>query len=183
MQLTIFPSDGIDAGAFSTQTISMNYPATTNRASAAPLPRLGGLDQIVGLHIRLANGAIYRHFSETCSDLGLTQKQVAVLWLIDDNPGIAQADIGRLLQMDRATVMAIVNRLQDRGLVERGASTADRRRQTLHLTDEGYASLVVARECIAEHEKWLKERFSPGETALLIELLSRIHGQEFSEEG
>jgi DNA-binding MarR family transcriptional regulator len=160
----------------------MNYPVTTNRAGAAPLPRIGGLDHIVGLHLRLANGAVYRHFTETFSDLGLTQKQVAVLWLIDDHPGIAQADIGRLLQMDRATVMAIVNRLQDRGMVERGASTADRRRQTLHLTDKGYAALVVARECIDEHEKWLKARFSPGETALLIELLTRIHGQDFPDE-
>jgi DNA-binding MarR family transcriptional regulator len=160
----------------------MNYPVATNRASAAELPPIGGIDEIVGLHIRLANGAVYRHFSDTFSDLGLTQKQVAVLWLIDDHPGIAQADIGRLLQMDRATVMAIVNRLQDRGLVERGASTADRRRQTLHLTVKGYAALVVARECIDEHEKWLKARFSPGEITLLIELLSRIHGQDFSED-
>jgi len=54
--------------------------------------------------------------------------------------------------------------------------------QTLHLTDKGYAALVVARECIDEHEKWLKARFSPGETALLIELLSRIHGQDFSND-
>jgi len=160
----------------------MNYPAATNRANAAELLPVGGIEQIVGLHIRLANGAVCRLFSDTFSDLGLTQKQVAVLWLIDDHPGIAQADIGRLLQMDRATVMAIINRLQDRSLVERGASTADRRRQTLHLTDKGYAALVVARECIDEHEKWLKARFSPGETALLIELLSRIHGQDFSND-
>lgn len=160
----------------------MNYLVATNRAGVAELARVGGIDKIVGLHIRLANSAVYRHFTETFSDLGLTQKQVSALWLIDDHPGIAQADIGRLLQMDRATVMAIINRLQERGLVERGASTADRRRQTLHLTDKGYASLVVARETIDEHEKWLKARFSPAETALLIELLSRIHGQEFAED-
>ena len=83
---------------------------------------IGAIDDIVGFHIRLAHGAVYRHFSETFSDLDLTQKQVSVLWLIDDHPGIAQADIGRRLQMDRATVMAIVNRLQKRGFVARGAS-------------------------------------------------------------
>jgi DNA-binding MarR family transcriptional regulator len=136
---------------------------------------IGGIDHVVGFHIRLAHGAVYRHFSETFSDLDLTQKQVSVLWLIDDHPGIAQADIGRRLQMDRATVMAIINRLQKRGFVERGASLDDRRRQTLRLTEAGHAGLVAARSCILEHEQWLKDRFTPGETAMLIELLRRIH--------
>ncbi|MEI9852323.1 MAG: MarR family transcriptional regulator [Sphingomonas sp.] len=90
--------------------------------------------RFLGFHIRLAYGSVYRHFTETFTDLGLTQKQVSVLWLIDDHPDIAQADIGRRLQIDRATVMAIVNRLQKRGFVERGRSASDKRRQTLHMT-------------------------------------------------
>jgi DNA-binding MarR family transcriptional regulator len=137
---------------------------------------IGGLDSIVGFHIRLAQGAVYRHFTETFSDLDLTQKQVSVLWLIDDHADIAQADIGRLLQMDRATVMAIVNRLQKRGFVERGDAKADRRRQSLHLTDAGHEALVSARACILDHEQWLKSRFSLAEVAMLVELLRRIHG-------
>src|SRR5882757_3952837 len=76
---------------------------------------IGEIDTILGFHIRLAHGMVYRHFTETFTDLGLTQKQVSVLWLVDDHPEIAQADIGRRLQIDRATVMAIVNRLQKRG--------------------------------------------------------------------
>jgi DNA-binding MarR family transcriptional regulator len=137
---------------------------------------IGGLDSIVGFHIRLAHGAVYRHFTETFSDLDLTQKQVSVLWLIEDHPDIAQADIGRRLQMDRATVMAIVNRLQKRGFVERGDAKEDRRRQSLHLTELGRDALVSARACILDHEQWLKSRFSPAELAMLVELLRRIHG-------
>ena len=137
---------------------------------------LGAIDEIIGFHIRLAHGAVYRHFTETFSDLDLTQKQVSVLWLIDDHPDMAQADIGRRLQMDRATVMAIINRLQKRGYVERGYATEDRRRQSLHLTDAGHRALLSAREAILDHEKWLKSRFSPAEAAMLVELLRRIHG-------
>ncbi|SEJ25493.1 DNA-binding transcriptional regulator, MarR family [Sphingobium sp. AP50] len=140
-----------------------------------PDPRLSGIDGLVGFHIRLASAAVYQHFTETFSDLGLTQKQVAVLWLIEDQPGIAQADIGRRLKMDRASVMAIVNRMQDRGFVRRGASEQDRRRQTLSLTEAGHGSLEQARSCIAEHEKWLKDRFTPAETAMLVELLRRVY--------
>ncbi|UVO50621.1 MarR family transcriptional regulator [Sphingomonas sp. SUN019] len=153
----------------------MDYPVGTIDQPPTADDDIGDIDHIVGFHIRLAHGAVYRHFTETFADLDLTQKQVSVLWLIDDHPDIAQADIGRRLQMDRATVMAIVNRLQKRGFVERGASTADRRRQTLHLTTTGHEALVQARESILEHEAWLKSRFSPRETAQLVNLLRRIH--------
>ena len=136
---------------------------------------LGAIDDIIGFHIRLAHGATYRHFTETFCELGLTQKMVSVLWLIADHPNIAQADIGRELQMDRATTMAIVNRLEARDLLRRGASTLDRRRQTLTLTRDGQNALVEARRCIGEHEHWLKSRFTKREATLLIELLRRIH--------
>jgi Transcriptional regulators len=136
---------------------------------------IGAIDDIIGFHIRLAHGAAYRHFTETFSELGLTQKMVSVLWLINDHPHIAQADIGRRLQMDRATTMAIINRLEARGLLVRGASTLDRRRQTLTLTADGQDALIEARRCIDEHEQWLKSRFTKREATLLIELLRRIH--------
>lgn len=142
----------------------------------AALPEgLGAIGDILGFHIRLAHGAVYRHFSDTFSDLDLTQKQVSVLWLVDDHPGMAQADLGRTLQMDRATVMAIVNRLQAKGLLKRGASTTDRRRQTLTLTDTGQEALREARRAVESHEAWLKARFSLAEVRTLIGLLSRIH--------
>jgi DNA-binding MarR family transcriptional regulator len=136
---------------------------------------IGAIDDIIGFHIRLAHGATYRHFTETFAELGLTQKMVSVLWLINDHPHIAQADIGRRLQMDRATTMAIINRLEARGLLVRGESQQDRRRQTLTLTDLGDAALVEARRCIDEHEQWVRSRFTKREAGLLIELLRRIH--------
>lgn len=136
---------------------------------------IGEIRNIVGFHIRLAHGAVYRHFTETFSHLELTQKQVSVLWLIDDHPDIAQTDLAHRMRMDRATTMAIVNRLQERGYLVRGKSASDRRKQTLNLTNRGRKALVVAKEAIAEHEKWLKSRFSEKEVRSLIEMLTRIH--------
>ncbi len=135
----------------------------------------GTIDQIVGFHIRLAHGSVYRHFAETFAELDLTQKQLSILWLIDEHSDIAQADIGRRLRMDRATVMAIINRLEARGFVERGGSQEDRRRRALHLTAAGHDALDSGRECIREHEAWLRARFTPRETAQLVSLLRRIH--------
>ncbi|WP_235911116.1 MarR family winged helix-turn-helix transcriptional regulator [Croceibacterium soli] len=137
--------------------------------------KIGALTDIVGFHIRLAHVAVYRHFTETFSDLGLTQKQVSVLWLVDDRPGIAQIDVGQHLQMDRATTMTIVNRLQAREYIRRERSEIDGRKQALYLTDDGRMALDKAKTCISQHEAWLKGRFTPAEIEKLVEMLSRIH--------
>lgn len=136
---------------------------------------IGEIADIVGFHIRLAHGAVYRHFTETFTDLDLTQKQVSVLWLVDDHPDISQTDLAKLMRMDRATTMAIVNRLEDRDYLTRSVAKGDRRKQALNLTKAGQSALVVAKNAIREHETWLKSRFSKQEVAKLIEMLSRIH--------
>ena len=136
---------------------------------------VGELNDIVGFHIRLAHGAVYRHFTETFAELDLTQKQVSVLWLVDDLPGIAQIEVGQRLRMDRATTMTIVNRLQDREFLRRERSETDGRKQALYLTGEGSAALDKAKLAIREHEDWLKGRFSAEELEKLVEMLARIH--------
>jgi DNA-binding MarR family transcriptional regulator len=98
-----------------------------------------------------------------------------VLWLVDDHPDIAQTDLAARMRMDRATTMAIVNRLEARGYLVRGKSESDGRKQTLNLTDAGRQALVVAKDAIRAHEDWLKSRFTDKEVERLIELLTRIH--------
>ena len=140
-----------------------------------PAEDLGGLNDILGLRIRLAHGAVYRHFSETFVELGLTQKQVSALWLVNDSPGISQIELGGRLRMDRATTMTIVNRLQERAYMRRERSASDGRKQALYLTEAGVAALAEAKAAIAEHEAWLKGRFTAEEIEKLVEMLARIH--------
>ena len=136
---------------------------------------IGGIADIVGFHIRLAHAAVLRHFTETFADLELTQKQVSVLWLVDDYPGISQIEVGQRLRMDRATTMTIVNRLQERDYLRRERSESDGRKQALHLTRDGRGALDRAKTCIGEHEAWLKARFNSDEVKKLVEMLARIH--------
>ena len=149
----------------------MGAPALTEDKVA----ELGGLNGIVGFHIRLAHGAVYRHFTETFVDLDLTQKQVSALWLVGDRPGISQIDLGGRLRMDRATTMTIVNRLQERAYLRRERSTSDGRKQALYLTDKGHEALADAKAAIEAHEAWLKSRFTADEIEKLVEMLARIH--------
>lgn len=135
----------------------------------------GDLDRNLGLRLRRAHGAVQRHFVEHFADLGLTQKQVSVLWLTGDHPDLAQADLAIALDMDRATTMALVHGLEKRGLVSRSPSRTDGRRIAFRLTDAGEALLAKAKVAIVEHEAWVKGRFSATELATLEEMLARIY--------
>jgi DNA-binding MarR family transcriptional regulator len=136
---------------------------------------IGEIRHIVGFHIRLAYGAVYRHFTETFAHLDMTQKQVSVLWLVGDHPDIAQTDLAQRMRMDRATTMTIVHRLESKGYLVRGKSKDDGRKQTLNLSKAGRKVLVTAKKAVQVNERWIKSRFSNKEVAKLVDMLIRIH--------
>jgi len=136
---------------------------------------MGCLTEILGFHLRMANVAIFQDYQATMAGLSLTPRQFTVLELVGRNPGVVQIDIAELLSMDKATTMALVDRLEARNFLERRTSTIDRRRKDLFLTDEGQAVLQEARDLIAAHERRFTSRFSSAELDALIAQLRRIY--------
>jgi DNA-binding MarR family transcriptional regulator len=76
--------------------------------------------------------------------------------------------------MDRATMMSVVDRLEDRNLVIRKRSTTDRRRQELYLTPAGQTLLRKVKSRIAQHEDRIKALFTPAELAVLLSALQKF---------
>jgi DNA-binding MarR family transcriptional regulator len=93
---------------------------------------IGEIRDIVGFHLRLAHGAVYRHFYRNLCRTG--DAETGLGDVAGDHPGIAQTGLAQRMRMDRATTMAIVNRLEARDLLQRGKSDTDGRKQTLNLT-------------------------------------------------
>ena len=139
---------------------------------------LGGLEGLLGFHLRMAQVAIYRDFRASLAHLDLTQKQYATLELIRANDGVSQVDLAALLGADRATMMAMVDRLETRGLVRRRRSESDRRRQNLAVTDLGLKVLAEAKAAIAEHEARFTGLFGDGELATILTALRQIHERQ-----
>jgi len=132
------------------------------------------LDGLLGYRMRRAQGAMHRDYMATVSGLELTQKQTATLWLINANPGVSQVSIASALGMDRATMMSVTDRLEERGLLIRKRSEVDRRRQELYLTPAGQAMLRKVKTRIAEHEERFKALFKPAELTALLEALRKF---------
>jgi DNA-binding MarR family transcriptional regulator len=151
----------------------VSEPLPINRTALS----LGRLPELLGFHLRMAHIAVYRDFMESMAELDLTQKQSATIQLIAANAGVSQVDLANTLGTDRATMMAVVDRLEERGLITRRRSRADRRRQELLLTKEGQAILRRLRKIQDEHEKHFTSRFTKEELDALFDALDRIHGK------
>ena len=106
-------------------------PEQTPESFEAPELMFEELDGLLGYRLRRAQGAMHRDYMAAVADLELTQKQTATLWLINANPGVAQVSVASALGMDRATMMAVTDRLEDRGYVIRKRSVTDRRRSSV----------------------------------------------------
>lgn len=137
---------------------------------------LAELEQIMGFHISLAELAIKAHFQKNYAQLGLTQKQIAVLWLVDSCPGIIQVDIARMLRVQRATIAGVVTILTARGLLRRaGPGTEDARHVPLELTEEGRAALTESKVAIERHENWVKQRLTAADQRAIATLMGKIY--------
>ena len=67
----------------------------------------------------------------------LTPVQLAALDAIHHHPGTDQARIAEMIAYDRATIGGVIERLEQKGWVDRVVSERDRRARVLSLTPEG----------------------------------------------
>lgn len=174
----------VEAGAVSQSGSVMalvKYAVESDSQRKSAQLNFGTLSRLLGFNVRLAQVAFHRDFMVAMKGLELTQKQYAVLTIVGANPGVSQIDIATALGADRATMMAIVDRLQNRAFLERVPSKADRRRQELYLTQAGEAARAEAEVACIEHEGPFRERFTAEELHTLFELLKRLQVPPQSE--
>lgn len=115
-------------------------PKTTPPTAEPPVD----LDDLPGHHIRRLQQIAVAIFLQEVEPHGLTPVQFGALHTIGSNPGLDQRTLAASIGLDTSTVAGVVDRLEARGLLQRGASAADRRVRLLTLTTAGAALLVDA---------------------------------------
>src|SRR5690606_36107249 len=118
----------------------------TSKSATARMPEGAALGAeettgIIGYRLRRAQLSVFQRFLTLFEELRLRPVEYSVLMLIAANPGRKQTEIAEVLGIKRANFVTLVHGLEDRGIVERVASVADKRANALHLTAEGDAFL------------------------------------------
>ena len=144
------------------------------RVMRAPELHLAGLEQIVGLHLGIGHSLLVLKLEPRLKPLGLTAKQVTILWLAEANPDITQIEISRFLGIERATIHQFTKSLVKNGMIAIEPSHSDRRATRLQLTDKGRLAVEQARAVIAEHEAEATAMLTPIERRLLVDLLVKL---------
>jgi len=152
--------------------------ARPRRRSERPPIDFDLLPGLIGYNIRRAQVAVFHDFAATLSQCELTPGQFGVLVLINANEGLNQTRLGEALGIERSTVVAVIDRLEDRGLVARTPSPDDRRSHALQLTADGRALLNAAIPLVRAHEAKFAARMAGDEQDRLIELLDRLAGRD-----
>src|SRR5690349_3912201 len=113
-------------------------------------------------------------FAERIAELDLTPPQTGLLRAVAVAPGQSQQALARLLGTPPSRLVALVDGLDERGLVERRRNPDDRRLHALHLTDAGHDLLRRIAEVGRAHNDAMCAALSTEERTTLTALLTRI---------
>lgn len=102
----------------------------------------------------------------------LTPVQYAALSTIGKHPGIDQATLAGLIAYDRTTITGVVDRLAQKGLVARHASS-DRRAHALEITDAGSQALRAIQPAVDEAQRMMLRGLKADEAKQLLRLLRK----------
>lgn len=98
-----------------------------------------------------------RELRKETEALGVTSRQVTLLWLVRESPGLTLGELATLERISAPSLSGHIDRLERAGLLDRVRSSEDRRRVGLELTPAGSKLLRRVR---ARRTTWLAERLS-----------------------
>ncbi len=84
---------------------------------------------------QISGQVFHQHLQEAGFDL--TSVQFATMQALQATPGMEQAQIATQIAYDRATIGGVIDRLEQKGYVERVVSHRDRRAREVSLSEKG----------------------------------------------
>ena len=132
------------------------------------------LSHLVGYAASRAAITMRKVFAKHMEPLDLKIVEFSILMLVAQNPQVNQKQLGQALDISAPNMAVTLDRMVERGWVERVRSTMDRRAQHIHLTEAGAALVQRAEKIAATMEAPSLAMLSAAERALLIELLHKV---------
>jgi DNA-binding MarR family transcriptional regulator len=113
--------------------VSTEIPGSVPRRGQPPAEMADHLGYLLK-HVQLRFSGLA---AAALAPTGVSGREAAVLRAADSPQPLAQGEIARRMGIDRTTMVALIDDLQERGLVQRRQDPGDRRRNVVELTDAG----------------------------------------------
>ena len=136
---------------------------------------LGCLPRLLGFNLRRAHLCAWRQYVAIIGENNIRPGLFSLLVLVGSNPGIAQIELGTHLGIDKASIVALLDRLEKDGMLDRRRSTRDRRRQGIYLTEQGAGGLESLITQVRALERQMASRFTRTEFEQFVGFLQRFY--------
>jgi DNA-binding MarR family transcriptional regulator len=126
-----------------------------------------------------------RRFTQILSAWNLNASHYGVLLLLEEIGQASQQHLAQTLSIDRANMVALLDLLQQRGLIERATDPLDRRRHLVKLTEVGRQEMQQIRQAEEELDEAFFDGLDKEEQAdlhrLLVKLFNSLTHQTFTK--
>jgi len=117
-------------------------------------------------------------FGERLSVLKLTPPDAGILRMLAFSAGLSQQELSNRLNIHPSRLVAILDELESRGIVERRPHPEDRRQYSLHLTEKGRETMSDIMRIGREHQEALCAALTHDEREQLGQLLKKIADEQ-----
>lgn len=127
-------------------------------------------------YLLLANQAmLHKQLLTQLKDTGLTLGQPKVLDYLRQHDGANQAEIARACHIEPASLTSVLNRMEEKELVERRTQQGDRRSFSVHLTEQGHLLALRVEQAFEELEEQALQGVSEAEREQFLAVFRRVY--------
>lgn len=132
------------------------------------------LSGIVSYWIRLIQIGAYKHFESSTRGFGSSPRYYGLLKIIEHNPGLPQSRLAEAINLDRSSLVPILDTLEKEGTIERKRADNDKRLRCTFITKKGNKTISELDKLVAVHEAQMISELSDQEKETLLSLLSKV---------
>ena len=118
---------------------------------------------------------VQKKLMEQLADTGLTLGQPKVLDYLKDHDGVSQKEIAAGCLIEAGSLTSILNRMEEKDLIERKMLNGNRRTFHIFMTESGKKNQKLVEEAFKKIEKTALNGISEEEQKLFMEIFCRIY--------
>jgi DNA-binding MarR family transcriptional regulator len=146
-----------------------------NRAAAGPAELPPSMRDRVPFLLYRAAEMSHSLANQMLAEMALSARQAGILTMVTELEPMTQKALADALRIDRTTMVALLDDLEDKGYVARQRHPSDRRAFLVHPTDTGRAAKVAAVRILDEQQRRFLAPLTPAERRQLAVLLTRLN--------
>jgi DNA-binding MarR family transcriptional regulator len=154
--------------------VSFTFVAEGNEELRVEAPVAERAPRSVGFLISQLGFLSSKRFMEELAPVGIDPREFLLMRFVAASEGQSQQALAERLAVPASRMVALVDHLEEAGLVERRPDPEDRRVRGLHLTGKGRGVLDRAGKVAIDHETRLCAGINREEREQLIDLLQKL---------